>query len=293
MSDAQKLKVFISWSGPLSRGVALALRDWLPIIFDNVSPWASETDIEPGQRGLKQIEIELTGSAFGLIILTKENQHSPWLNFEAGALSKTIAAEAESRVVPLLVDISSPSQVTGPIAQFQMKQLDKEGLSSVLTSLGALVGVEAAVVATRLGKNWDDLSAQIAAVQSSASADASPQARGPEDMLEEILTHVRSIRSDSFMWNGKFRPQAPGNSVERVVSEGVVALARDVCTRQFNAAPDEVQLVYEGIGDSQRLRMTVWMPIDFPTSHTNDLVMAITEATGVPTAVAYAGNRLQ
>jgi hypothetical protein len=38
-----KLRVFISWSGPLAREIAHHLGEFLPIVIQAVDPWMSET----------------------------------------------------------------------------------------------------------------------------------------------------------------------------------------------------------------------------------------------------------
>src|SRR4051794_8953617 len=102
---AEPPKVFISWSGAYSRAIAAAVRDWIPLLFDTVTPFMSDHDIAAGERGLTVIETELEGTQFGIIVVTEENQHAPWLNFEAGALSKIITQDRKQRVAPLLVDL--------------------------------------------------------------------------------------------------------------------------------------------------------------------------------------------
>jgi hypothetical protein len=53
----------------------------------------SKEDIEAGQRWSVEIESHLDASAIGIICVTPENQSEPWLNFEAGAISKKVGTE--------------------------------------------------------------------------------------------------------------------------------------------------------------------------------------------------------
>lgn len=197
MTEQSDVKVFISWSGNLAKSVALALREWLPLLFDRVAPWASDTDIAAGQRGLAQIEAELAGTSFGLVVVTAENQHAPWLNFEAGALSKTVAGDTEHRVVPLLVDLAGPAELTGPLAQFQAKMARKDGVRDVVRSLAAVARVDPAMAGRRFDAYWPQLEAEIDAAKAAAPLGAAvPERREEADVLGEILLHVRSLRSD-------------------------------------------------------------------------------------------------
>jgi hypothetical protein len=141
MVEQSGLKVFISWSGDLAKEVATLLHGLLPVIFDGVMPWMSDQDIEAGSRGLEEIARELDGTSFGIIVVTNENQGSQWLNFEAGALSKRIDDEGRVRVVPLLVDLESGAELTGPMTQFQWKLLDQRGVRELLVAIGAAAGV--------------------------------------------------------------------------------------------------------------------------------------------------------
>jgi hypothetical protein len=109
------LKVFLSWSGDLSHEFAEILCDWLPVVLQNVKPFFTPDDIEKGARWEKDISQELEASSFGLFCLTKENLSKPWIMFEAGALSKSVAT---SRVCPILFGVE-PTDLVGPLVHFQ------------------------------------------------------------------------------------------------------------------------------------------------------------------------------
>lgn len=125
------MKVFLSWSGELSHKVALTLRDWLPSVIQSIEPYVSSEDIDKGARWSTDIASELADSSYGILCVTKENLHAPWLTFEAGALSKTMD---KSYVSPFLFDIKR-SEVNGPILQFQSTVFEKEDVKKLLASL--------------------------------------------------------------------------------------------------------------------------------------------------------------
>jgi TIR domain len=111
------MKVFISWSGPRSKAVAEALRDWLPDVMQAVKPWVSSEDIRKGKQWNLELTRELEGTHVGVICLTPENLTAPWLLFEAGALSK-LQTEKDAHVCTYLVNMPY-TDVTGPLAGFQ------------------------------------------------------------------------------------------------------------------------------------------------------------------------------
>ncbi|MDP1664397.1 MAG: hypothetical protein Q8L79_04650 [Methylobacter sp.] len=80
----------------------------------------------------------MDNATFGILCVTKENVHAPWLTFEAGALSKTMEKAAVS---PFLFDIKR-SEVSGPILQFQSTIFEKEDLKKLISSLNRACGTE-------------------------------------------------------------------------------------------------------------------------------------------------------
>lgn len=128
------MKIFISWSGERSNKIANILREWIPCVIQSIKPYVSSKDIDKGARWSTDIAKELEDSYFGIICVTKSNINAPWINFEAGALSKAID---KSNVAPFLFDIN-PSEISGPISQFQFTIFDKEDIKSLMTTINGL-----------------------------------------------------------------------------------------------------------------------------------------------------------
>jgi hypothetical protein len=114
------MKVFLSWSGPMSQAIARALHEWLPYVIQQCRPFISSGDISKGIRWNDVLTEELKDAEFGIVCVTPYNVTCPWLNYEAGALTNAIDT---NNVSPFLVNIR-PSQVSGPIAQFQATVYD-------------------------------------------------------------------------------------------------------------------------------------------------------------------------
>ncbi len=70
--------------------------------------------------------------------MTQENISSDWLLFEAGALCKTKGAN----VCPYLLDLD-PTDMKGPLAQFQCAKADKEGTNALIHSINSALGADA------------------------------------------------------------------------------------------------------------------------------------------------------
>jgi hypothetical protein len=84
------MQLFISWSEELSMQIALVLRDWIPLVIQQVEPWMSVEEIKSGTRKGIEIARSLDETDFGIICVTHSNQHKPWLMFEAGAIAKRL-----------------------------------------------------------------------------------------------------------------------------------------------------------------------------------------------------------
>lgn len=130
------MNVFISWSGDTSHRVAKVLRDWIPSVIQAVEPYVSSEDIDKGTRWSSDIATELDKSSYGIICLTKQNIHAPWINFEAGALGKSVD---KSKVSPFLFRMN-PSDVNGPLLQYQSTRHEKDDIYKLMLSINSSCG---------------------------------------------------------------------------------------------------------------------------------------------------------
>lgn len=144
------MKVFISWSGTLSHSLALTLREWLPSVLQAVEPYVSSEDIDKGTRWSSDIAKELEESSFGIICVTPDNLQAPWINFEAGALSKALN---KSYVCPLLYNIKK-AEIKGPLLQFQSTVCEKEDIKKLINSVNSACN-DLALDPTRFDKIYD------------------------------------------------------------------------------------------------------------------------------------------
>ncbi|MBQ7781782.1 MAG: toll/interleukin-1 receptor domain-containing protein [Lachnospiraceae bacterium] len=124
------MKVFVSWSGDFSRKIAETLKKWIPCIVQSVDVFFSPEDIEKGNNWEKILSSELAECKFGIICLTSENTNAPWLNFEAGAIAKTL----DSKVAALMINIK-PSDIRGPLSLYQATKLEKDDFYQLIESI--------------------------------------------------------------------------------------------------------------------------------------------------------------
>jgi len=189
------MKIFISWSGRESRELAESLRLWLPrVLLNGIEAFVSSQDIEKGQRGLSVIAASLDDIDYGLIILTKKNQHEPWINFESGALGKSVG---EARVSPLLVDITQ-ADVTGPLQQFQMTSMsDRDDVWKLLVDMNKSLErpVPDAPLKVLFDEAWPELEAAISRAQKGSGP--ARTTRPPDDILDEILFRIRRLERNT------------------------------------------------------------------------------------------------
>lgn len=202
------MKVFISWSGARSRLVAEALRDWLPNVINAVEPFVSEEDVDKGAIGTEVIARQLHDSIFGIVCLTRDNQTRPWINYEAGALSKVVG-DNEARVATVLIDIESPAGVTGPLSAFQATRLrDLADMKHLVRSIAKVAGDTRSKEAldNLVDLIWESFAVRVSKERLATSGEVSEiPARQPEDLFGELVTLMRQVAQDVSRSTSRFQ----------------------------------------------------------------------------------------
>lgn len=158
------------------------------MVLHYCDPWMSNSDIQPGDRWSNEVARQLQLSNFGILCVTAENLSSPWILFEAGALAKSVD---EGRVVPLLFELDF-SSISGPLAQFQAKKCDQEGLSEIVVGINK--GAPQPIDDQRLSKLLDALVPKFYEMIKGIPADtsASKKKREQGEILEDVVSVTRS-----------------------------------------------------------------------------------------------------
>jgi len=189
------VKVFISWSGAPARDFALFLRTWLRQVVQALEPFMSEEDIAKGSRNIPEMSQELRNVSFGIVVVTRDTVLAPWVNFEAGAISKNLDT---ARLVPLLLDVAK-TEVVGPLAQFQAVDAnDHADVIRMFQEINKWLArpLEPDVLLPAVQSRLHQFDIAVDAYRARAAPQGMAAAvRADRDLLEEIVLILRGLRS--------------------------------------------------------------------------------------------------
>lgn len=228
-------KVFISWSGPLTQKIAQELDGWIPKVLQSVQTYFTPEDIEKGARWSGSIETELSQSEIGILCLTQENQISPWITFEAGALSKN---KDISKVCPLLFNFDN-TDLTGPLAIFQTTKFEKIEFKKLVASINSACSdqkLDDKTFDETFEVWWPKLEEKVSLILSEEEVSTKPQKRDQRAILEEILEIVRS--NSNLSLNSTYK-----DTIGEVVDSAMILHDRIVRSREM-MYPELRQLEY-------------------------------------------------
>jgi FimV-like protein len=186
------MEIFVSWSGDRSRAVAEAFRKWLPKVIQAIDPWIS-VEIAKGKRWSLEIADKLSKTRFGILCLTSDNLESPWLLFEAGAISKM----GNSRAFTFLLDLRN-TDVKPPLGDFQHTQFSKDEVRRLVGSINDALpeagdkALPADVLNDAFDRTWPEFEKVLKAISVARPAERKDD-RADSDKLDEILEVVRGM----------------------------------------------------------------------------------------------------
>ncbi|WP_323095986.1 hypothetical protein [Intrasporangium sp. YIM S08009] len=168
----------------------------------------SQTSTSKPDRGIADIEEALKEAKAGIVVVTKHTMERPWINFEAGALSKVVGDDPKNRVIPLLVGFDKTTDLLGPLSILQAVPFDEDGMRRVLRSLYSAFGMPDKS-ASRIKAYWPELkkavddilethpispAGQTIILEEGVIQKVADLGRSTESVLDEVLAIVRGIR---------------------------------------------------------------------------------------------------
>jgi TIR domain len=210
------MMVFISCSGSLSTKVAELLVSWLPEVIQGVRTWLYSEDMEKGSKWPDEVNKALA-TTVGILCVTQENKDAPWLNFEAGALSKGLL---EARVCPFLIDLEQ-LDVKGPLSHFTPTRPNEKDVWKLITTINH-ADPENEVPEQRLEKAfkrvWSEFEKPFQKIRETHKGETKSPQRSVEDMVIEVLEITRAMqrsmeRADrqQILFMGKLPPPPLGS----------------------------------------------------------------------------------
>lgn len=188
------MRLFISWSGPRSKAFAEYLQRWLKKTIQAVEPWLS-SEIPKGARWSVEIAARLEQSEFGIVCLTRDNLHAPWILFEAGALSK----KQKTRVCTILLGVD-PDMIEGPLEALQHTRTSKVEMLALARTVNECTrslgenALSEEVLGEAFESHWPELRRAIEVTEADAGLDNSgigfDQATAFMDGLRQTLREV-------------------------------------------------------------------------------------------------------
>lgn len=163
------MKVFVSWSGASTNRAAEALCVLLKDVLQALDPWVSSRNIAVGARWYEELSQQLGDSRYAVICVARDNLRAPWLNFEAGAVSKSFP---ENSVCPYLLDLQAPDIRDSPLGAFQACSADKEGTFRLVASLNTCLGdrgLKDAELRRSFDRAWPDFDAHLSQLRASVA----------------------------------------------------------------------------------------------------------------------------
>lgn len=205
MENRESGEVFFSWSGDKSKEIALKFQDLFKHVFEPaVTSFMSARDIGVGRRSLDVLFSKLEQCNYGVCFVDAENARAPWIQFEAGALSKLIDT---SRVMVLSLDGNVQSLEGTPLNEFQHKLFNKDDIKSIFEGIIESYKLEKSrdIIIQRFDGKWDNFyrNAQIILEKGEEQKKVETDEDGKLDIIMKMLVGVQNLLKTEWTQNIK------------------------------------------------------------------------------------------
>jgi hypothetical protein len=180
----------------------------MPYMLQAIHPFISSGDISKGDRWSDVLAEELQDAQYGIICVTPYNLHKPWMNFEAGALTRVIKSAC---VTPFLFRVSR-SDVNGPLSQFQSTEFTKDDTFSLVYSINKNLPPALQVDKVLLRRNvdywWQHLKKDLDQIPETSATETRafyPWLRRFEDLAIYDIDEKSECRTVWFVTNDLFK----------------------------------------------------------------------------------------
>jgi hypothetical protein len=244
----------------------------------------SAKDIDMGERWSNDVAAELEAAAFGIICITKGNASEPWVNFEAGALSRALD---RARVCPLLLDLR-PAELDrrSPLLQFQAATLDSEQMLQLVHSINRASEAPRSLEFLEKGfrKWWPELQANFdKALRESRLHTQSPVVEPTKSRIEIMLEELLELTRDQVRSAATRMEPARRDVPQQSSLESHLPPTHSVKLREELSRFQRLQHVTSSEGARQRLRALVEIQ-----RHVNQLRRLASRSPDVETLLAEA-----
>lgn len=232
------MKVFISWSGDLSKEIALIFYDWLPRVIQQIRPFVSP-NIEKGKVGTDEIYQALSDAKVGIFCMTQDNKDSKWIHFEAGAISNL----PNSSLMTFLFNVDHVD-IGLPLSMYQATIFQKTEVYQLLSALNSKLFDEnftpltEGILRDSFEKNWSDFEGKILKLNSLNPLNKGK--REDRELLEESLLLLRSL--DRKISQGNLNDKSRGQLYPTGISIPIKLIITNVKIINFNEMEFDINL---------------------------------------------------
>ncbi len=151
------MRIFLSWSGEISKRIADEIKVYIPIIFDGKVDFFYSPEIRKGEKWQEELFKNIANCKATIICITPENKGAPWINFEAGVI-----AANEFKTCPIYFGFRDCS-TEGPLSCFQATLYNKTDFFRLIESINNELDekTDKEILKNLFEKNWKHLNSRI------------------------------------------------------------------------------------------------------------------------------------